>query len=84
MTFVISHHHLQHGKLLIFHPLIILACFSILGCGTVVTWGWNEHGICGTGNEINIPQPGVVTKLGGSQVSVIGCGGGHSFAVVNR
>lgn len=56
----------------------------ILGCGSVMTWGWNEHGICGTGDEININLPGVVAKLQGSRVSVIGCGGGHSFAVVGR
>ncbi|XP_073240509.1 secretion-regulating guanine nucleotide exchange factor-like isoform X2 [Porites lutea] len=56
----------------------------LLGCGSVMTWGWNEHGICGTGDEINIHLPGVVAKLQGSRVSVIGCGGGHSFAVVSR
>ena len=49
-----------------------------------MTWGWNEHGICGTGDEINIHLPGVVGTLQGSHVSVIGCGGGHSFAVVGR
>ena len=49
-----------------------------------MTWGWNEHGICGTGDEIDIHLPGVVARLQGSRVRVIGCGGGHSFAVVSR
>lgn len=56
----------------------------LIGGGSVVTWGWNEHGICGTGYEINVHTPGVVSPLEGSRVSVIGCGGGHCFAVINR
>ena len=50
-----------------------------------MTWGWNEHGICGTGDEtVNVHQPGVVAKLHDKRISVIGCGGGHSFAFVKR
>jgi len=49
-----------------------------------MTWGWNEHGICGTGDEINVYTPGCVSSLKDSDVRVIGCGGGHSFAVINR
>lgn len=57
---------------------------ALLCCGSVMTWGWNEHGICGTGDEINVYTPGCVSSLKDSDVRVIGCGGGHSFAVINR
>ncbi|KAK7491466.1 hypothetical protein BaRGS_00017295 [Batillaria attramentaria] len=25
--------------------------------GNLYSWGWNEHGMCGTGNESNVPLP---------------------------
>ena len=55
-------------------------CFILPGCGSIMAWGWNEHGICGTGDEINVHIPGVVL----ADSCVIGCGGGHSFALINR
>ncbi|XP_068745450.1 secretion-regulating guanine nucleotide exchange factor-like [Montipora capricornis] len=57
---------------------------ALMGDGSVLTWGWNEHGICGTGNEVNVHTPGVVSRLEDSSVHLIGCGGAHSFAVINR
>lgn len=57
---------------------------ALMGGGSVLTWGWNEHGICGTGNEVNVHTPGVVSRLEASRVHLIGCGGAHSFAVINR
>ena len=54
-----------------------------LDSGSVMTWGWNEHGICGSEDETrNVHQPSVVSKLHDYITSLIGCGGGHSFAVV--
>lgn len=56
---------------------------ALLDSGSIRTWGWNEHGICGRENETrNIHQPSVVYKLHDYISSLIGCGGGHSFAVV--
>lgn len=53
--------------------------------GSVLTWGWNEHGICGTRDEtVNMHQPEAVAKLHDYHISVIGCGGGHSFAFAKR
>ncbi|XP_070200727.1 secretion-regulating guanine nucleotide exchange factor-like isoform X2 [Littorina saxatilis] len=49
----------------------------------LLSWGWNEHGICGTGDESNVPLPVQVTVPGKSVVS-IGCGAGHSFVLVSR
>ena len=50
-----------------------------------MTWGWNEHGICGIKDEtMNVHQPGTVPKLHNYVISMIGCGGGHSFALVKR
>ncbi|XP_058972380.2 secretion-regulating guanine nucleotide exchange factor isoform X1 [Pocillopora verrucosa] len=56
---------------------------ALLDSGSVMTWGWNEHGICGSEDETrNVHQPSVVSKLHDYITSLIGCGGGHSFAVV--
>ena len=53
---------------------------AIAGSDTVVTFGWNEHGICGTGTEANIYAPYVVTKpLEGQRATLIGCGAGHTL-----
>ena len=46
-------------------------------------WGWNEHGICGTGDENNVPLPTQVA-LPAKRITSIGCGAGHSFALVSR
>ncbi|XP_027040224.1 secretion-regulating guanine nucleotide exchange factor-like [Pocillopora damicornis] len=56
---------------------------ALLDSGSVMTWGWNEHGICGSEDETrNVHQPSVVSKLHDYIASLIGCGGGQSFAVV--
>uniref|UniRef100_UPI00358F5350 secretion-regulating guanine nucleotide exchange factor isoform X2 n=1 Tax=Myxine glutinosa TaxID=7769 RepID=UPI00358F5350 len=58
---------------------------------TVMSWGWNEHGMCGTGNETNVHVPRAVaftfTSEAGAPSSadavLVGAGAGHSFAVCN-
>jgi len=58
---------------------------ALLDSGLVLTWGWNEHGICGTGHEtVNVHQPEAVAQLCDYHISLIGCGGGHSFALAKR
>lgn len=51
------------------------------GTGRIVSWGWNEHGNCGTGTEedVRVPTPvGIDIK----QTTVtVGTGAGHSFAL---
>jgi alpha-tubulin suppressor-like RCC1 family protein len=49
----------------------------------LITWGWNEHGLCGNGNEDNILIPHQVAALTDYVIKMIGCGAGHSFAMIN-
>ncbi|KAM3919996.1 secretion-regulating guanine nucleotide exchange factor isoform 2-T2 [Leptodactylus fuscus] len=51
-------------------------------CGdTVYSWGWNEHGMCGTGGEDNVPTPTAVGLPTSGRVTLIGCGAGHSLVL---
>ncbi|XP_060083459.1 secretion-regulating guanine nucleotide exchange factor-like [Ylistrum balloti] len=43
------------------------------------SWGWNEHGICGTGDEENVHKPQSVSALSKTKVKCLGCGNGHSL-----
>ncbi|XP_021350357.1 secretion-regulating guanine nucleotide exchange factor-like isoform X1 [Mizuhopecten yessoensis] len=47
--------------------------------GSVFSWGWNEHGICGTGNEVNVFKTQQVAALSKLKVKCLGCGNGHSL-----
>lgn len=49
--------------------------------GCLLSWGWNEHGMCGNGLQTNVPHPGLISNL---QPILIGCGAGHSMAVCTR
>ncbi|XP_026221881.1 secretion-regulating guanine nucleotide exchange factor [Anabas testudineus] len=53
------------------HSLAIVA-------GCLLSWGWNEHGMCGHGSTTNVFQPHL---LSGLRPLLIGCGAGHSVAV---
>ncbi|XP_034032218.1 secretion-regulating guanine nucleotide exchange factor [Thalassophryne amazonica] len=44
----------------------------------LLSWGWNEHGMCGDGSQVNVFQPQLVCGLA---PLLIGCGAGHSLAV---
>ncbi|XP_061679205.1 secretion-regulating guanine nucleotide exchange factor isoform X2 [Syngnathoides biaculeatus] len=44
----------------------------------LLSWGWNEHGMCGDGSLADILEPRIVPGL---RPLVIGCGAGHSLAV---
>ncbi|XP_075996845.1 secretion-regulating guanine nucleotide exchange factor [Genypterus blacodes] len=50
---------------------------AIVG-GRLLSWGWNEHGMCGDGTEVDVPQPRLVPSL---RPLLVGCGAGHSVAV---
>ena len=50
--------------------------------GQVYCWGWNEHGMCGTGNEDNVLKPQLIDALKNEKCTQIACGAVHSFAVV--
>uniref|UniRef100_A0A4W5PMC0 Secretion regulating guanine nucleotide exchange factor n=1 Tax=Hucho hucho TaxID=62062 RepID=A0A4W5PMC0_9TELE len=46
--------------------------------GRLLSWGWNEHGMCGDGSETDVSQPQPIPAL---RPLVIGCGAGHSMAL---
>ncbi|XP_077423817.1 secretion-regulating guanine nucleotide exchange factor [Vanacampus margaritifer] len=43
----------------------------------LLSWGWNEHGMCGDGSLADVVEPQPVPSL---RPLVIGCGAGHSMA----
>ncbi|KAL3843185.1 hypothetical protein ACJMK2_021135 [Sinanodonta woodiana] len=51
--------------------------------GDLLSWGWNEHGICGTENEINVHVPYRIQLPPDTQLKLIGCGAGHSFMMTD-
>ena len=53
---------------------------KILETGVILSWGWNEHGMCGTGGEENLPSPEPIEALQRHKVEIIGSGHGHSMA----
>jgi len=55
---------------------------ALLENGEVFTWGWNEHGNCGTGTMDNVPSPQRINIH--CRVSMIATGGGHSLALCLR
>jgi len=52
--------------------------------GNVYSWGWNEHGICGTGDEVNVSLPNPIQSFSKHNITTIGCGMGHSFVVAHE
>ncbi|KAK2168117.1 hypothetical protein LSH36_20g06007 [Paralvinella palmiformis] len=48
----------------------------------LLTWGWNEHGMCGSGDTVDIFEPQKIQSFTHWKVTAIGCGSGHSFACV--
>ena len=53
---------------------------ALSGTGSVFSWGWNEHGMCGNGKEENVKLPVLLEVK--DKVIKIGCGDGTSFAVI--
>ncbi|KAK9767938.1 hypothetical protein K7432_001801 [Basidiobolus ranarum] len=43
------------------------------------TWGWNEHGNCGTGNVVNVSSPTLLLNV--RDVKMVACGYGQTFIV---
>ncbi|XP_041705751.1 secretion-regulating guanine nucleotide exchange factor [Coregonus clupeaformis] len=50
---------------------------AIVG-GRLLSWGWNEHGMCGDGSQTDVSQPQHIPAL---RPLLIGCGAGHSMAL---
>ena len=45
--------------------------------------GWNEHGLCGTGDEVNQEKITPIPLLKDTRVTYLACGGGHCFVVTS-
>lgn len=75
----------QLARHFLYYKCKILAAYPCTGSGDVAAFGWNEHGMCGTGNEKDV---GVVTKVSGLPPHedgghmMVGAGAGHSLALV--
>ncbi|XP_071448248.1 secretion-regulating guanine nucleotide exchange factor [Hetaerina americana] len=52
--------------------------------GSILSWGWNEHGNCGTGDDKNVLMPSQITIAQPGKVIAVGAGSGHSFALVEE
>ncbi|XP_065694270.1 secretion-regulating guanine nucleotide exchange factor isoform X1 [Patagioenas fasciata] len=83
----------QHLELLCNIPVSVpcLNGASQIACGSehnlavvgdrCLSWGWNEHGMCGDGTEANVHVPKAVKALSYAKQILIGCGAGHSMAL---
>jgi alpha-tubulin suppressor-like RCC1 family protein len=49
--------------------------------GSLLSWGWNEHGMCGDGTETDVHRPKPIPKLKNGEIIQFGTGFGHSFAL---
>uniref|UniRef100_A0A8D0C7R4 Secretion regulating guanine nucleotide exchange factor n=1 Tax=Salvator merianae TaxID=96440 RepID=A0A8D0C7R4_SALMN len=80
------------SKVLLNVPVIVptLTGASEIACGSehnlaivgnrCFSYGWNEHGMCGNGTEVNLCSPQPIRTLNSVKVHLIGCGAGHSMA----
>ena len=61
--------------------MIIMSIFVVYTCtgGEAVTFGWNEHGMCGNGSEESVLRP---RPIGLSSVVAVGTGVGMTMAVI--
>jgi alpha-tubulin suppressor-like RCC1 family protein len=58
------------------------APFFFSDSGEVLTWGWNEHSICGATDGHNVHTPRTLSIAKGRNITLVGCGGGHTFIVI--
>ena len=59
--------------------------YTISGSMQVMSFGWNEHGMCGTGHERNVHAPSpVVSGLAEWEPVLVGAGAGHSFVLAHH
>ena len=57
-----------------------VALNCLLASGVLLSWGWNEHGMCGDGTETDVKGPKPISKLKSMKIIEFGTGYGHSFA----
>ncbi|XP_039609252.1 secretion-regulating guanine nucleotide exchange factor isoform X2 [Polypterus senegalus] len=48
---------------------------------SILSWGWNEHGMCGDGTEVNISEPRQISFFRNYIPAAIGTGAGHSMVL---
>lgn len=52
--------------------------------GTVLCWGWNEHGNCGNRSTRDVLLPEKPHLAFSYDATLVGAGAGHSFAVIKK
>eukprot|EP00041_Stephanoeca_diplocostata_P039283 m.1607626 g.1607626 ORF g.1607626 m.1607626 type:complete len:305 (+) comp25362_c0_seq10:1166-2080(+) len=53
--------------------------------GNIYAWGWNEHGMCATGDTVLCPNPTrIVPPRNARAATHVGCGAGFSLAVFTQ
>ncbi|WAR01457.1 SRGEF-like protein [Mya arenaria] len=83
-----GHSHIP-GKVELPETVVRFQCGSenalfVTESGQVFSVGWNEHGLCGTGDEVNVERPTPIHYLPQDADMYIACGGGHCFAVSRK
>lgn len=51
--------------------------------GSIMSWGWNEHGNCGVGTQENVLEPTLIQTGLQNKANLIGTGACHSFAILD-
>eukprot|EP00112_Aurelia_sp_Birch-Aquarium-sp1_P026355 Seg930.2 transcript_id=Seg930.2/GoldUCD/mRNA.D3Y31 product="Secretion-regulating guanine nucleotide exchange factor" protein_id=Seg930.2/GoldUCD/D3Y31 len=57
---------------------------AVVDDNRLAVWGWNEHGMCATGDEHNVLSPHFVdsSHFSGREIAFVSCGAGTSFVAV--
>lgn len=61
----------------------MIVIFLKIETGNILSWGWNEHGNCGTGSQENVLKPSEVRMQGRGKATMIGSGACHSFVLLD-
>lgn len=64
--------------------ILLFQLFIRIEDGSIVSWGWNEHGNCGNGSVEDVKYPNFVKISKSMRGTLIGTGYGHSFALVKK
>jgi len=59
-------------------------CLALDGEGRVYSWGWNEHGNCGTGDTENVSSPTKIQFDNDKSICDIFVGSAHCFALTSH
>lgn len=59
-------------------------CLAVDGeSGTLMSWGWNEHGNCGNGSTVNVPSPAAVPLPTSAKILRLYAASAHNFVLIH-